>query len=269
MRPPHVWQEIDFSYCYQFGNEHLLALVPITPTLQILLLRGTPVSDEGFANYFRAISRQAKGPSRLEVLDVSTVTKADSLLNRITDGTVELVSTHCPDLTCLQLDWCRGVTDQSCQALTRLLRLTDLGLFLTSITSAGCQHLAKLSKLQKLDISATRMSIESSSSLTEGDSQQEESAGTCLDSLFPDRHESSLRELRIRFHKSLTEEILVRIAYHAPHLELLDIRYCDLSRDEAKEAFRTLQRRGVQILADPISSNVNNASNNHGAGNAV
>lgn len=81
---------LDFSYCPQFGRDHLMALVPISGTLRSLLLRGTALRDNDIVEYLDAVTKHLGGPSGLENLDLSAIKKEET--NLIGDEAVSKIS---------------------------------------------------------------------------------------------------------------------------------------------------------------------------------
>jgi len=104
---------------------------------------------------------------------------------------------------------------------------------LTSITEDGCKDLANVYELEKLDLSATGLSDKGMKDLIAEDPKR-------LARL-------RLQDLKVGFNSAMTEESLSLLATHVPSLKTLDIRYCELDKNEAKEAFRLLQRNGTTV----------------------
>lgn len=78
---------LDFGYCPQFGKEHLMALVPISPTLHKLCLRGTCVKDTDVVEFLEAsVTRLGGTPTVLQEIDLSAIKKEET--PRIGDDSV-------------------------------------------------------------------------------------------------------------------------------------------------------------------------------------
>ena len=76
----HGWeQELNFDYCPQFGENHLVALVPLAPTLERLSLRGCNLDDYNFCSFLDMMATQNEGYTRLQMLDLSAVDREGSL----------------------------------------------------------------------------------------------------------------------------------------------------------------------------------------------
>lgn len=139
----------------------------------------------------------------------------------------------CPNLKLLHLGWCKGVSDKSIPDLKKLRRLKDLDLSLTSVTEESCKHLANIFELEKLDLSATGIGNDGIQDLVAQDPKR-------LVRL-------RLQVLKLSFNAQMTEESLSLLATHMPSLERLDIRYCDLEKNDFKELFRDLERNSTKI----------------------
>lgn len=84
-------QEVDFSYCSQFGNSHLQRLVPASRTVRGLRLRGTSVSDNGLQCYLTHVEKFLGGPSPLELLDLSAIEKPLERGGNISDKALDIL----------------------------------------------------------------------------------------------------------------------------------------------------------------------------------
>ena len=110
-------------------------------------------------------------------------------------------------------------------------RLKNLDLSLTSITEKGCRDLATIHKLQTLDLSATGLGDEGIQNLlTRGKFTR-----------------LQLEELRLRFNSDMTEQSLSLLATHMTCLKILDIRHCEVNKNDAKATFLQLQRNGTVV----------------------
>uniref|UniRef100_A0A7S1VJW9 F-box domain-containing protein n=1 Tax=Grammatophora oceanica TaxID=210454 RepID=A0A7S1VJW9_9STRA len=226
--------ELHFDYCKQFGDDHLVALSSLNDTLHGLHLRGTSVTDRGFAALF---GRRVLGEniSNLKVLDLGVVTKDDCQQLRITDATVDLLPENCPHLRVLILDWCKGVTTASMTSIAKLVHLSSLSLMLTSVGDVG--ELTKIPRLASLDLSAAPLTEEGLLGLLKGDACR-----------LP-----YLRELKLRFQRCLTEAVVDKVAAHVPRLKFLDIRNSSLSASDKIESVRSLKFRGVTVQIDLVT----------------
>lgn len=114
-----------------------------------------------------------------------------------------------------------------------LRRLKELDLSLTSVTEDGCRELAKIYELRKLDLSATRIGDAGIRDLIGGEVKR--------------ARRLELQDLRVRFNDDMTEESLSLLAAHMPTLKTLDIRHCQLDKNNAKETFRLLRQNGTKV----------------------
>lgn len=144
-----------------------------------------------------------------------------------------LLQQCCPQLKSLHLGWCKDVTNKCLPELQNLRRLKDLDLSLTSITEEGCKHLSKIYELEKLDLTATGLGDEGMKDLLAEDSKR-------LVRL-------RLQDLKVGFNSDMTEKSMALLATHMSSLKTLDIRYCEIDKNEAKDSFQVLKRNGTEI----------------------
>ncbi len=90
---PFFPKDLDFSYCSRFGGEELDQLLPLSETLKRLSLKGTHVGSDAIVSYLEKANRRT-GPSCLESLDLSAVTKDGSTHNGDTTAQAISVSTQ-------------------------------------------------------------------------------------------------------------------------------------------------------------------------------
>jgi Ran GTPase-activating protein (RanGAP) involved in mRNA processing and transport len=93
--------------------------------------------------------------------------------------------------------------------------------------------LANIQELQKLDLSATGI----------GNAGIRYLVGLKEKRARP----LKLQDLSLRFNEELTEESLSLLAARMPTLEALDIRHCQLDKNDAKETFRLLKQNGTKV----------------------
>lgn len=125
------------------------------------------------------------------------------------------------------------MSDKCLPELKNLRRLKNLDLSLTSISEMACRDLANIHELQTLDLSATGMGNQGIHDLLAQDPKR-------LTRL-------QLTDLRLPFNAAMTEESLALLATHMPSLKTLDIRHCDLDKNDAKETFRMLTQNGTEV----------------------
>jgi hypothetical protein len=224
---------MDFAYCSQFGREHLLALVPVSGTLRNLCLRGTNLRDEDIVAYLDAVINHLGGePSGLVELDLSCIKREET--SRIGDAAVSKIVNCCPQLQSLHLGWCKGVTDKCLSELKNLRRLKDLDLSLTSISEKACRDLANIHELESLDLSATGIGNQGIQDLLVEDPRR-------LTRL-------QLVHLKLPFNAAMTGKSLALLATQMPSLKTLDIRHCDLDKNDSKETFLQFKENGTEVM---------------------
>jgi Ran GTPase-activating protein (RanGAP) involved in mRNA processing and transport len=93
--------------------------------------------------------------------------------------------------------------------------------------------LANVFELEKLDLSATGIGNEGIRDLLAQDPKR-------LVRL-------KLQDLKLSFNSNMTDESLSLLATHMPSLKTLDIRYCEIEKNDFKEIFRQLTRNGTKV----------------------
>jgi hypothetical protein len=75
----YTLQDLDFSYCPQFGGKDLEQIIPASRKLRHLLLKGTNVSEEALVYYLQQVHKYF-GECCLETLDLSAISIEKSVL---------------------------------------------------------------------------------------------------------------------------------------------------------------------------------------------
>lgn len=110
--------------------------------------------------------------------------------------------------------------------------LAVLDMSITAVTSVGCTTLSKFRSLKRLDLSACAI----------GDSG--------LVNLLPKGKKSILTHLELRHNRTLDEQSLKLLVTQTPNLELLNVENSGLTRNDHKNVFLPLQRRGVLLKVE-------------------
>lgn len=104
---------------------------------------------------------------------------------------------------------------------------------LTSISEKACRDLANIHELESLDLSATGIGNQGIQDLLVEDPRRL----TCL----------QLVHLKIPFNAAMTGKSLALLATHMPSLKTLDIRHCDLDKNDNKETFLQFKENGTEV----------------------
>jgi hypothetical protein len=70
----------------------------------------------------------------------------------VDDSILKMAASHLPDLQVLRLGRCGRISDHGCQHIAKLVKLTELDLRATYVTSNGTAFLTSLVGLQHLDL---------------------------------------------------------------------------------------------------------------------
>lgn len=155
-------KDLNFDYCQQFGGNHLLALLPLAPTLERLSLRGCNIDDSHCCSFLDMMALQNNGYTRLQMLDLSAVDREGR--QRIGDRTMKRIAIRCREMKCLRVGWCKNITDSGLAALVQspcCANLQELDISLTGISDDSIPHiqqaLCSIPSLLHLDLSATEL----------------------------------------------------------------------------------------------------------------
>mmetsp|Transcript_19553 Transcript_19553/g.29084 ORF Transcript_19553/g.29084 Transcript_19553/m.29084 type:complete len:275 (-) Transcript_19553:223-1047(-) len=226
--------EIDLNYCHQIGNSHIAKFVPLAHSLKKLRLRGTAVTDRG-------VERSVAKLVNLEELDLSKTTQDQS--TRISDSSVNVIAASCPMLRSLLLGWCVRISDHSIRNLSALLRLEEVDLSFSKLTTDVCSSLASLN-LKRLDISATTIDCTGVKLLSQP---------TISFAGITKKIDCELQVLKLRHAENVKKAGLRHLALHAKKLQLLDISYCgniDLDLSDVNASINYLNEHGAKVLTE-------------------
>ncbi|CAJ1963709.1 unnamed protein product [Cylindrotheca closterium] len=233
-------RSLDFAYNPKFGRDHLSALVETSKNLRHLVLKGTAVDDHALIEYLKEVHSRF-GECKLLSLDLCAVSKDTCL--KIGDKAVEAISQYCPKLKCLKLGWCKNVTDNGIGSISKLKRLTELDLSLTSITIKSCYNLLEIlgPNLEVLDLSAT--------SIFQLDESRDSAEWITFSKV------QNLSTLKLQFCEQLSAALIEHIVQNAASLKSFDVKHSGaegtirLTEEQAyKLCARNIRVTGVTMI---------------------